>query len=210
VPTLSQSADSNVARALGSAWAGSTLSKYALGVTAFLTFCDGENIPAGSRLPASEHLLCAFAASRVGEISGSTAQNQISAVRAWHIFNNVPWLGSVRLNYVLHGVDELTPASSKRPPRAPITLDMLLLLHDNLTLSDPFDSCVFAGATSAHWAQLRLGEILSPRESSFEPGHIPRVSDLSSPISDMGSRSLHLPFTKTAKSAGDFAYICRQ
>ncbi|KAG2119342.1 hypothetical protein DEU56DRAFT_836768 [Suillus clintonianus] len=65
---LSDSAHSRIQLALDHAWADSTLSKYRAVVTNFLSFCDSEHIPPAARCPASDLLLCAFAASRVGGV----------------------------------------------------------------------------------------------------------------------------------------------
>ena len=138
----------------------------------FHTFCDSEQIPRCFHLPASEDLLCAFASSCVGSIAGFTAKSQIAALKAWHIYNNAPWLGSARLCYVLHSMENLTPAQSRRPPRPPITRRMLVLLASHLFPSDSFDTCCLVAACCAMWAQLRLSEILSQWECSFTPSKV--------------------------------------
>ncbi|KIJ57871.1 hypothetical protein HYDPIDRAFT_73152, partial [Hydnomerulius pinastri MD-312] len=139
-------------------WADSTLSKYQGVIEQFHGFCQSERIHMRLRLPTSEDLLCAFAASRVGLLAGNTVQNYMAVVKAWHIYNNARWLGGVRLRYILNGVKNLAPATSKRPPRPPITRAMFLLLAHFMVLSDTFDACCFAAACFAMWAQCRLGE----------------------------------------------------
>ncbi|KAF9223568.1 hypothetical protein BS17DRAFT_796183 [Gyrodon lividus] len=158
----------------------------------------------------SEDLLCAFAASRVGLLAGQTVQNHLAAVKAWHIYNNAPWLGGVRLRYILHGVKNLAPATSKRPPRFPITRAMLSLLTRFMVLSDPFDACCFAAACFAMWAQCRLGEILSQWEKSFKASFMVCRHHLAPPFNQNGSWKCHLPFTKVAKNKGEDVCICRQ
>ncbi|KAF9222810.1 hypothetical protein BS17DRAFT_835965 [Gyrodon lividus] len=74
---------------------------------------------------AVEHLLCAFAASHV----------------AWHIYNNKPWHGGPCLCYILNGIANLAPSSSKKPPHPPITHSMLLLLANSLSITDSFNAC---------------------------------------------------------------------
>lgn len=196
--TLSQGVLHMVDIALGHAWADSTLDKYKNSLSHFHAFCDKENVPMAARLPASEFLLCAFAASNTGVLAGSTVSGKLAAVRAWHIINNTNYLGSVRLCYVVKGVENMSPSSSSRPPRPPITADMLRILHNNLDMTAPFDVAVYTAAVVAFWRQCCLGEVLSPTERSFDPRRIPSITDLKPPCTSAGSRILHLPYTKTA------------
>jgi hypothetical protein len=52
--------------AISRAWADSTRSRYRSGLRQFPRFCDREGIDSHRRLPASELLLCGFAASTIG------------------------------------------------------------------------------------------------------------------------------------------------
>ncbi|KIK74238.1 hypothetical protein PAXRUDRAFT_20080 [Paxillus rubicundulus Ve08.2h10] len=45
-----------------------------------------------------EHLLCAFAASRIGSIASSTAESHIAAIKAGHIYNNPTWFSGPHLH----------------------------------------------------------------------------------------------------------------
>ncbi|EIW77100.1 hypothetical protein CONPUDRAFT_157365 [Coniophora puteana RWD-64-598 SS2] len=208
--SLSSASSARVQLALDTVWASSTRNKYAAGVAIFHSFCDSEHIPDASRLPAAEHLLCAFAASRIGSIAGSTVRGYIAALKAWHIYYDAHWYGGARLNLVLHGVENMTPTSSRRAPRPPITRDMLLLLADQLDPLAPSDSVVLSAASVAFYGQCCLGEILSDWEDSFRVGHTALFSHLSDPLNNNRSRKLFLPFTKVSKSRGEHVYICRQ
>jgi hypothetical protein len=64
---LSHHAQIKVAVTVHHAWKSNTRSKYKSGIRNFNMFCDREGIANHFRLPASEHLLCAFAASLAGE-----------------------------------------------------------------------------------------------------------------------------------------------
>ncbi|TDL19467.1 hypothetical protein BD410DRAFT_699959, partial [Rickenella mellea] len=191
-------------------WAESTLALYSSALKRFSDFCDKENVPILARLPASEYLLCVYAASFAGIFARSSVQNLLSAVRAWHIVEGAHWHGGVRLVYVLNGLDSFAPASSKRPARVPVTRAMLDMLYDRLSLSDPFDVCVLACATVAFWSQSRLGELLSHSRVSFHATKIPRRLDLANPSTTNGSRVLRYPWTKTKRSKGDTVLITRQ
>ncbi|KAJ6597345.1 hypothetical protein B0H10DRAFT_1803378, partial [Mycena sp. CBHHK59/15] len=160
------------------------------------------------RLPASEFLLCAFAASYAGSLAVSTVEGKLAAIRAWHIINDERYNGSVRLNYVLKGIENLAPDAL--PSRPPITDDMLLMLHRHLDHSNGFDAAVFSAATTAFWCQCRLGEILSKTERSFDPTLVPTVRNLGQPCSKAGSRVLRLPNTKTKRKKGENTFMGRQ
>ncbi|KAJ7692861.1 hypothetical protein B0H17DRAFT_1132841 [Mycena rosella] len=156
--------------AIQHAWADSTLRKYGNSVARYILFCENEGIEKGKQLPASEFLLCAFAASRVGEVAGVTARGAIATVKAWHIVSSAPWHGGLRLRYALHGVENLAPTDSKQPERPPVTATMLDILEEELDHNDPKDAAVFS-ACCAFWGQIRLGEILSTaQETVYESG----------------------------------------
>ncbi|RDB22688.1 hypothetical protein Hypma_010121 [Hypsizygus marmoreus] len=94
------------------AWKSSTTSKYQSGVDQFLKFCSAHGIPLSDTLPASEDLLCAFASSYAGLISGKTIRNKCTAIRSWHIKNHVHYLGDQQLSYVLKGAHNMTVLAS--------------------------------------------------------------------------------------------------
>ncbi|KAK7000975.1 putative reverse transcriptase domain protein [Favolaschia claudopus] len=196
--------------AIQHAWADSTLEKYASSLKAFHTFCDSEGVDQAQRLPASEFLLCSFSASRAGEIAGGTARAAVAAVKAWHIIEGEDWQGGIRLRYVLRGVENLAPESSKRDIRPPVTASMVDLLAEHLDKSSPLDTAVLAAASSALWGQIRLGEILSDTQGKFKAGRIPMVADLRPPSTSAGSRALHLPWTKTKGKRGEDAMLVKQ
>ncbi|KAG2138504.1 hypothetical protein DEU56DRAFT_697411, partial [Suillus clintonianus] len=207
---ISSLAHDRIQRALDAAWADSTLRKYRGAIHSFLLFCEQENIPPPERCPASEVLLCAFATSRLGTLAGDSVRNHMSALKAWHAYHNARWMGGTRLHFVLNGVSNLAPSSSFHPPRPPITRSMLLVLATHLDPTSYFDACCLAAACTAMWGQLRLGEILSSWESSFQDAHISFRLHLSPPINLNGSRKLFLPFTKVKKNRGEEVVICRQ
>jgi hypothetical protein len=201
---------SKLNHAVLAAWAPNTLEKYRLGVARFIRFCTEQHVASVFQLPASEFLLCAFAASSASSRSGSAIRNDISAVRAWHIISNVPYFGNLRLNYTLRGVENLTPESSKRPPRPPITLGMLTILYDHLNLLEPLDACCWAAAVTAFWGQVRLGELLSRWQTKFTMGSVPTPLNLSHPPHLKDAVKLHLPSTKMKGRRGETIYLCPQ
>ena len=99
---LSAQATRHLDQALQGAWAGSTLRRYSGAIRQFIHFCDDEHIPPHLRFPADEFVLCAFAASSIGKHVRGTPQGRLSALKAWHLSQNVEWKGSARLRYVLN------------------------------------------------------------------------------------------------------------
>jgi hypothetical protein len=97
------------------AWKASTLNKYESGICKFTSFCDRKRVADKLQLPASEKLLCAFTASLAGKQSGDTIRSHLSAVRAWHIVNDVPYTAGLHLHYTLKGAQNMTPDSLKQP-----------------------------------------------------------------------------------------------
>lgn len=104
----------------------------------------------------------------------------------------------------------MCPESSKKPPRAPITVEMLLYLHTDLDLNDPLDACIEFAATSAFWGQIRLGKILSTTQNEWDPELIPSHTDMQPPHTNAGSRILHLPNTKVVGRKGENVSLCHQ
>lgn len=198
-----------ISHTIQSAWKPSTSKRYSSNLRQFLQFCEDQGVPAHLRLPASEFLLCSFASGFAGLISGSTARSKIAAIRAWHIRNGLLWLGGQQLSYVLRGVDRLTPGSSRQPQRPPITVKMLLDLHDGLNRENNLDVAVYATACLAFWGQMRLGELLPSSALRFDPDLVPSVLHLGIP-NDNGSRTLFLPNTKCGNSRGEAIIVCRQ
>jgi hypothetical protein len=164
--------------AVASAWAPSTRRLYNSAIARFLTFCNSLGVPPPLRLPAAEDLLCAFTASSLGLRSSSSIRNDLSGIRAWHMFHGAPYKGGGRLSLVLRGLESHSPPSSKRPQRVPISTLMLHKLYEGLCLDDPFDAACLAAALIAFWGQSRLGEILPDKCDNAPTSLYPAYSDL--------------------------------
>jgi hypothetical protein len=194
---LSHYAKNHVAMAIQGGWAASTLKRYSGTIELFIQFCDAERVPSHLRFPADEFVLCAFAASSLGIHAGGTSRSRISALKAWHTAHNMEWKGSARLQYVLNGVRNLAPESSKRPPRPPISARMLSQLVEALDLNSPLDATIAACAATAFWGQCRLGELLPVSSSPYLSPPLPTRSDFKRSLRDPRSCILFLPRTKT-------------
>ena len=210
-PLLSAKTISLLNKSILNSLSAPTIAGYSLALTRFLNFCNQENIPPELRFPADEYVLSAFAASNAGSLSGSTVCKYISALKSWHILHNVEWKGGSRLNFVLNGVKNLTPPSSRRPPRSPVNAVMLTSLSTSLNLRNPLDTAIAAAASVAFWGQCRLGELLAPSCSDTSTSSRPSRQNLStkSPHCHVSSYTLFLPQTKT-KRHGDSITIVSQ
>ena len=172
---LSSQSRSHVAEAIQGGWATSTFKRYAGAVDQFIRFCDMEGIPDHLRFPADEFVLCAFVASSMRRHSVNTPHNRLAALKAWHVVHNMEWKGSSRLRYVLNGVHNLAPDSSRCLPRPPVNAIMISQLVQRLDPNSPVDVAVAAGATTAFWGQGRLGELLPPNSSPSSTAFLPAV-----------------------------------
>ncbi len=86
---LSTEAREKFELALSHGWAASTLKGYNSNVKQFIRWCEDEHIPRRMQFPANEFVLCAFAASDVGRLSGGTARKKVSAIKAWHALDPI-------------------------------------------------------------------------------------------------------------------------
>lgn len=146
-----------------------TQSNYAAGLLRFAQYCDSRNVPETDRMPASEDLLSAFAtvmaASKVGKL---TLENWLSGLATWHYIHGFPWKGGRGLRLTKTAVTKVTPLSSIRPKRPPVTIEHMHKLRVGLNLRNSFDSAVWAVATVAFWSCCRLGELTVPSINKFD------------------------------------------
>ena len=133
---------------------------------------------------------------------GGTSRSRLTALKAWHTSHNIEWKGSTRLRYVLNGVHNLAPSSSRRPPHTPINARMLSQLVEALNLSLPLDAAVAACAVTAFWGQC-LGELLPTSLFPSLPNPLPTHSDFKRSLHNPQSCLLHLPHTKTHRHGQD-------
>ncbi|RDX47953.1 hypothetical protein OH76DRAFT_1305556, partial [Lentinus brumalis] len=140
-----------------------TLSGYGSGLRKYHLFCDIFSIGEDDRLPASFEILHSFCLWAVAEPSEcDAAAKYLDAVRAWHIAQGWPpplsEADRERINWSLRGLENMQAQRRTRPPRPPVTLHMLGALKSSLNLSNPFEACIWAIASSAFWGLLRFGE----------------------------------------------------
>jgi hypothetical protein len=187
-------------------WAKGTRSLYGSGLLAFHVFCDSRAIAETQRCPASTALILLFIANAAGSYSGKTITNYVFAVRAWHVLHGQPWQPNpLEVKAALDGSMVLTPASSQRPKRQPVTILFLTTAAAHVDMTVPFDAAFFACLTVAFYSVSRLGELTVPSLKAFDAGRHPKRADLSIRSDRNGIRMhvLRLPVTKTTRQGED-------
>ena len=76
---------SHVFEVMLNAWADSTRETYSAGILVYHVYCNVRGLPEDQRAPASQHVITSFVASLAGSYSGSTINNYIHGIRAWHV-----------------------------------------------------------------------------------------------------------------------------
>jgi hypothetical protein len=208
---LSKASQDKLEAAFRNAWAPSTLKAYNGAVRDFLAFCDKEGIDQKYPFPAEEVVLCAFAASGTGRLSGGTVQKQITGLEAWHVVQNVGWRESEHLRHILRGVERLQPPPlSRETPRLVVMKDMLQGLHRNLDFNAPLDAAVFAAACTSFWGQCRAGELLPSSTTPAGCAERPTRAHFHRPSKDHADYSISLPSSKTHSARGESVVLLPQ
>lgn len=210
---LSSRTRSSIHRTLNASWHHTTKRTYGAGLTAFHVFCDKEQITESDRAPCSSDLLAGFVASLAGLYSGKTIRNYVAGVRAWHLMHRLPWqTDELELNRLLTGADKLTPPSSVRPPREPITVDYIATIREQLDISKPLDAAFYACLTIGFYSCIRLGEFTVPKASDFSSkihvtnGNVHEEIDRSGNLTTV----IHLPWTKTHIAGEDVSFAAQE
>lgn len=110
-----------------------------------------------------------------------------------------------RIKLLLRGAGTLVPATSLRPSKEPVTVDILHLLVSQLDPEDPFDVAFCFAMLAAFWCVARLGEFLTSQQTVFDPALHPSGSSITLVVDRTGHEvhNIHAPFTKSAGSAGE-------
>ncbi|EJD41179.1 hypothetical protein AURDEDRAFT_27159, partial [Auricularia subglabra TFB-10046 SS5] len=184
------------------ALADGTKANYTRAMARFREWAATERVDVGE-LPIAEPILCAYAASFAGFLSGGAVRGAMAGIRYAHDAAGRQWAGSPRLARILDAVSRLAPASSSRDARPPVTLAMVDEALVKLRADKGFDQCVAAALLVAFWGQLRLGEVLSQTRAydfSKLPArkHLVLRHDAGGKL-DQKTTALWLPSTKTAR-----------
>ncbi|KAF5372848.1 hypothetical protein D9758_001476 [Tetrapyrgos nigripes] len=124
-PSFNTLRNPNLSDAAAAAIAGSVVSetrrRQQLAVTEFAVWANDMGLHPDEVLPASEAILCEFAASFLGRRAGGTVKAKLSALKTWHLNLGFKWNGADLLRRALTGIDRQSPASSHRPERPAVT-----------------------------------------------------------------------------------------
>ena len=89
-----------------------------------------------------------------------------------------PLTAMPRLEHVLQGIEHFQASTVQaRPPRVPVTRDLMLLIHSHLNLADPDSAMLWAAFSTAWFGFLRVSEFTTP-PSGFDPSIYLPISDL--------------------------------
>jgi hypothetical protein len=169
--TLPQPLVQNTYNLIRNSLAHNTRSTYGAGVLKFTQFCDEWGIEAEARVPASAELITAFVSEFSGKVSGNTICSWLAGIRSWHIHQRAPWNGEDEWVILARSAANKNGTAFKRSPRAPVSLEHLLVLRKHLKLSTPFHTAIWATALVTFFGCRRLGETTVLSEASFNPLH---------------------------------------
>ncbi|KAF8841454.1 hypothetical protein BDN67DRAFT_884747, partial [Paxillus ammoniavirescens] len=203
---LSRNDIQRIYNVIAHAWADSTKETYGSDLLAFHIFCDHKNVPEPDRAPAIPSIVSAFISALAGSYSSSAVSNYVNSVRAWHTVHGLEWaLNDTETEALLKAASSLAPPQSKRPPREPYTVDLLISIRNHLDLTSPLHVAIFACLTTAFYATARVGELTTKTLLSFDPlSHI-KPSDVHVERDRQGNAvtNFHLPKSKSAPNRED-------
>jgi hypothetical protein len=156
-----------------------------------------------------------FVASCAGIYSGAAVRNFVYGIKKWHVVHCLPWrVDEAQLSNALTATDRLTPASSRRPQRKPVTVDWLDAVIAAADPASPLDAAVVACLTTTFWSVSRLGEFVVPSAAKFDPAvHIKR-SDVQENVRDgrlgLEVTTFRIPWTKVSRNEGETVQWSRQ
>ncbi|KAG2348666.1 hypothetical protein BDR05DRAFT_972953 [Suillus weaverae] len=99
----------------------------------------------------AEALIAQFITAFAGITATKTLNNWMAGLQFWHIINGAPWLASAMVHHTRCGFSKMVPPSSRHAKQPLVTIEVLSILFDNLSFSDPFDCAVGAAALTAFW-----------------------------------------------------------
>lgn len=203
---ISESDLARILEVINVSWAKGTRDVYGAGLLVFHVFCDVRNVPEEQRGPASPLLIIAFISCCAGSYAGSTLANYVFAIRAWHILHGMTWrMDNEQVKAALAGAANLAPPTSKRPKRAPITVELMGHIFEKLDPSDPLDAAVRGCFSSIFYSVSRSGEFTLPSLNSFDPTIHVKPSDISHRVdrNQLDVTVFRLPKTKCSEVGED-------
>ncbi|CAA7267787.1 unnamed protein product [Cyclocybe aegerita] len=144
-----------------------------------------------------------------GAYSGSTIQNYSYGVQAWHILHGLPWeMNEPEMVFLLKGAEKVAPASAKQKKRVPYTPDFMTAIKDQLNLSKPFDSAVYACLTTTFYTAAHLSKFVIPNLKSFDAVLHVKPSDIKHETDHnrLHFTIFHIPRTKVSIHGEDVSW----
>lgn len=201
-------------QALMRTWEPGTRKGHGAGLLRYAEYCALRDIPERNRFPTSEELIIGFIGWASGSLGHGAVNTWLSGLRAWHLFHGFPWPweGSARIKAAVTACKKMAPRTSKRPPRAPVTIQHLNALHAAFDFTNNFDIACWAVICIAFWALPRLGEVTVPSIAGYDKSrHAPRSTAIKWEVhKSTRSVSLDIPWTKTTLSQGATLHITEE
>ena len=141
--------------------------------------------------------------------TGSTIDNYVCGIRAWHILHGVRWqMDMAELEALLRAAEKSTPPTSRRKKRVPYTTDFILAIRGQLKLDQPWDAAVYSCLTTTFYAAARLGEFTVPNLTAFNREMHVKPSDIriEYDCNGLSSTIFHIPRTKASLHGEDVSW----
>jgi hypothetical protein len=198
--------------ALAHSHAPKTSKNYDYAVRRYIQFAASIGYSETDALPASEELILLWICDGLGKTGPGTAKQNLSALRAWHIKQLLPWHRPECVPFISKALREFWPRESKKPvSRPPITSAMISMLVGAWQGGSSKELCALAIALVAWCGQCRLGELLPETQDFIDHKRLPRRAHWTGPIrSNPNGSELLLPWTKTNQFDGDKIFLLRQ
>ena len=150
-----------------------------MGLLAFHIFCDLKRIDENLRAPINLTILQSFIARMAGIYSTSTILGYVAAIWAWHVIHGIIWeVDRPELNTIVKGTQKMAPKESGRQKQEPVTIEYIKKIIQHLWKTNNLNVAVLACLTTAFWGAARLGEVMVPNLSAFNPKIHAKRSDL--------------------------------
>ena len=198
---LSQEDVQRIYSVISFAWRDSTKETYGSGLLIFHTFCDIRQTPEDLCVPTSKDLISAFVASLAGTYTAPTITNYVNGVHNWHIVHGLLWeFVSAEASALLKVAKTMAPTFSKCPPQEPYTIDNIIMIREQLSLTSPLNAAVFTCLTTLFFATTHTGEFTVPNLNSFNPSSHITCNHVSTQHDRNGLEitNFQLPRTKSA------------
>ncbi|KAJ7196184.1 hypothetical protein B0H12DRAFT_1206916 [Mycena haematopus] len=191
---------------LSQAHVADTRSSYGAGLLRFHQWCDENDIPEESRLPASRALLIGFVSDAIGTCTGKCIRNWLNGLHLWHTYNGLEWHGDETLLPSLRKAADADKAGAKfkRPERGPVTKEHLRALRAAIDVHSQLGAAMWACALASFHGCRRLGETLIISAAKFSKEH-DTTRNTRVAHSTANSRrvvGIHLVWTKTTGTRG--------